>query len=45
MVDFFRCRLLLERGADKNIVTEDSERPLDLVDSQDFPMIALMLQN
>ena len=35
----------MEHGADKSIVTDDSERPLDLVDSQDFPMIALMLQN
>ena len=41
----FRCRLLMDQGANKSILTEDGERPLDLVDSQDFPMIALMLQN
>ena len=36
-------RLLLDRGADPTARTEDGERPVDLVESDDFPMIALML--
>ena len=39
------CRYLLQNGADKNIVTDDAERPIDLVDAQDFQTIAIMLSD
>ena len=38
-------RYLLQNGADKNIVTDDAERPIDLVDAQDFQTIAIMLSH
>ena len=41
---FLIRRFLLKKGADKTTMTSDAERPIDLVDSQDFPMIAVMLQ-
>ena len=36
-------RYLLRRGADKNIMTDEGERPIDLVDAQNFAMIGVML--
>ena len=36
-------RFLLQHGADRNIMTDEGERPIDLVDSDDFPMIGVML--
>lgn len=41
----FHFRFLLEKGADKNILTEDGERPLDLVEPSDFETIRVMLGN
>lgn len=38
------CRYLLKKGADKSILTEDGERPLDLVDPTDFTMVRVMLK-
>lgn len=38
------ARYLLKRGADPYILTDEGERPLDLVDPMDFPMIKLMLE-
>jgi hypothetical protein len=34
---------LLEKGADKNILTEEGERPLDLVEPTDLETIRVML--
>lgn len=40
---FFYYRYLLTQGADKTILTEDGERPLDLVEPTDLPTIRVML--
>jgi len=39
------CRYLLKKGADRNVLSRDNERPLDLIDQDDFDTIAVMLQN
>ena len=39
------CRFLLENGADKSILTEDGERPLDLVEPSDLATIRVMLSD
>jgi len=39
------CRFLLENGADRSILTEDGERPLDLVDPSDMETICVMLSD
>ena len=39
------CRFLLENGADKSILTEEGERPLDLVDPSDMETIRVMLSD
>ena len=36
-------RFLLENGADKNILTNEGERPLDLVEPSDLATIRVML--
>jgi hypothetical protein len=36
-------RYLLEQGARKDIITDEGERPIDLVDPNDFQLISLML--
>ncbi|WAR20586.1 hypothetical protein MAR_002424 [Mya arenaria] len=36
---------LLESGADKNILTDEGERPLDLVEPSDLPTIRVMLSD
>ena len=36
-------RLLLDSGADVNILTDEGERPVDLVDPGDMRTIAVML--
>ena len=36
-------RLLLQRGADRNILTEDKERPIDLVEPTDFEAVSAIL--
>ena len=36
---------MLENGADKSILTEDGERPLDLVDPSDMETIRVMLSD
>jgi hypothetical protein len=33
----------LENGADVNALTADNERPLDLIDQSNFPLISLLL--
>jgi hypothetical protein len=33
----------LEHGADVNALTADNERPLDLIDQANFPLISLLL--
>lgn len=33
----------MKHGADKDITSDDGERPIDLVDPQDFEMVAVML--
>ncbi|XP_052768237.1 protein phosphatase 1 regulatory subunit 27-like [Mya arenaria] len=38
-------RFLLESGADKNILTDEGERPLDLVEPSDLPTIRVMLSD
>ena len=38
-------RLLLQHGADTTILTEDGERPLDLVEPTDLATIRIMLHN
>ena len=38
-------RLLLRHGADSNILTEDGERPIDLVEPTDMATIKVMLEN
>ncbi|KAF0308849.1 Protein phosphatase 1 regulatory subunit 27 [Amphibalanus amphitrite] len=38
------ARYLLESGADPTLLTEDGERPLDLVDPSDLATVAVMLQ-
>ncbi len=40
---FYFFRLLLEAGASRNILTDQGERPIDLVDPSDMKMIAVML--
>ena len=40
---FFFFRFLLENGADKTILTEDGERPIDLVEPTDLQTVAVML--
>lgn len=42
MMLFFQ-RFLLENGADTTILTEDGERPLDLIEPSDFDTIRVML--
>ena len=39
----FLSRFLLKNGADKDVVSCDGERPLDLVDPQDFAVVRVML--
>ena len=39
----FCYRLLLNHGADKTILTDEGERPLDLVEPSDFATIRVML--
>ena len=39
----FNCRFLLEAGASRNILTDQGERPVDLVDPGDAQMLAVML--
>lgn len=34
---------MLDNGADANLLTADNERPIDLVDQEDFPLISLLL--
>ncbi|CAF0751494.1 unnamed protein product [Brachionus calyciflorus] len=36
-------KILLENGADVNCLTAENERPIDLVDQDDFPLISLLL--
>ena len=36
-------RLLLQHGADRNILTEDGERPIDLVEPTDLATFKIML--
>ena len=36
-------RLLLQNGADRNILTEDGERPIDLVEPTDLATFKIML--
>ena len=38
------CRLLLQHGADRNILTEDGERPIDLVEPTDLATFKIMLE-
>ena len=35
----------MDNGADKTILTEDGERPLDLVEESDFETIRVMLSH
>lgn len=42
---FFIHRILLDHGADRTILTDEGERPLDLVDPSDFATIRVMLDN
>ena len=42
---FVLFRFLLENGADKSILTDEGERPLDLVDPSDMETIRVMLKN
>ena len=35
----------MENGADSNALTVDNERPIDLVDQNNFPLISLLLSN
>lgn len=44
-LSFFWYRLLLEKGADKTIITDEGERPLDLVDPTDFATVRVMLES
>ena len=39
----FFCRVLLEGGASRNILTDQNERPIDLVDPGDARMLQVML--
>lgn len=34
---------MLENGADPNVLTAENERPIDLVDQDNFPLISLLL--
>jgi len=36
-------RVLLEAGANRNILTDQGERPIDLVDPSDLKTISVML--
>lgn len=40
---FLIFRLLLQHGADKNILTEDKERPIDLIEPTDFEAVSAIL--
>ena len=42
---FIFCRFLLEAGASRNILTDQGERPVDLVDPGDARMISVMLSS
>ena len=37
------CRVLLEGGADPNILTDDGERPYDLIEPNDLDTVGVML--
>ncbi|VDI09017.1 protein phosphatase 1 regulatory subunit 27-like isoform X1 [Mytilus galloprovincialis] len=39
------AQILLDHGADRTILTDEGERPLDLVDPSDFATIRVMLDN
>lgn len=39
------AKYLLENGADAGVLTADKERPIDLVDQDDFPLISLLLNH
>ena len=38
-------RVLLEAGADPNILTEDGERPYDLIEPHDLDTVGVMLSH
>lgn len=40
---FLIFRLLLRHGADKTILTEDKERPIDLIEPTDFEAVSAIL--
>ena len=42
---FYFFRFLLEAGASRNILTDQGERPVDLVDPGDARMISVMLSS
>lgn len=39
------CRYLLSKGANRDLKTNDGERPLDLCDARDFSIISVMLES